>query len=81
MPVIDIRDAKAQLFELVERAAAGESFIIAMGGKPLVRVVAVDAATGGTGQRLGFSSVPIAVPDDFNTMGSGEIESWFGGAN
>lgn len=81
MLVIDIRDAKSQLSELVERAAAGESFIIAMGGKPLVRVVAVDGAIGGTGQRLGFSTAPITVPDDFNTMGSDEIESWFGGAN
>jgi antitoxin (DNA-binding transcriptional repressor) of toxin-antitoxin stability system len=80
MPVIDICDVRGQLFELVERAAAGESFIIAMGGKPLVRVIAVDAATGGAGQRLGFSTAPITVPDDFNTMGSGEIESWFGGA-
>ena len=38
-----MHEAKTQLSKLVEKAAQGESFIIARAGKPLVKVVAVDA--------------------------------------
>ena len=60
MPVIDIRDAKAQLFELVERAAAGESFIIAMGGKPLATSAVAAAA------------VAWRAPDDYSVLAFGK---------
>ncbi|MCC8109965.1 MAG: type II toxin-antitoxin system prevent-host-death family antitoxin [Planctomycetes bacterium] len=43
MEVINIHDAKTHLAKLVEKAAAGESFVIAKAGKPLVKVTRVDA--------------------------------------
>jgi len=78
MQTVNIHEAKTQLSKLVEQAAKGEPFIIAKAGKPLVRVVALDAPTGGQMQRLGFMAGQIAVPDDFDRMGSEEIEQLFG---
>ena len=40
---INMHEAKTQLSRLVERAVAGESFIIAKAGVPLVRVSRMDA--------------------------------------
>jgi len=39
METVNIHEAKTHLSRLVERAARGESFIIAKAGKPLVKVV------------------------------------------
>jgi prevent-host-death family protein len=77
--VINIHEAKTHLSRLVEKAARGEPFIIAKAGKPLVKVVALDAPVAGEVRRLGFLEGKISVPDDFDRMGSGEIEELFGG--
>jgi antitoxin (DNA-binding transcriptional repressor) of toxin-antitoxin stability system len=61
----------------VEAAAKGEPFIIAKSGKPLVKVTALDAPVAGKIKRLGFMAGQIAVPDDFDRMGSAEIERLF----
>jgi prevent-host-death family protein len=39
----NIHEAKTQLSKLVEQAAKGESFVIAKAGKPIVKVIALDA--------------------------------------
>jgi prevent-host-death family protein len=39
MPVFSIREAKAKLSILIEKASAGEEVIIARGSKPVVRLV------------------------------------------
>lgn len=78
MQTVNIHQAKTQLSKLVEQAARGESFIIAKAGKPLVRVVALGTPMGGQVRRLGFMAGQIAVPDDFDRMGSSEIEQLFG---
>ncbi len=75
MLTVNIREAKAQLSRLVDRAAKGEPFVIAKAGKPLVVVSALDAHA--TPQRLGFLSGEIAVPDDFDRMAEGEIAALF----
>ena len=41
----NIHEAKTHLSRLIDRAAKGESFVIAKAGKPLVKVVAIDAPT------------------------------------
>lgn len=76
METVNIHEAKTQLSRLVERAAKGESFIIAKAGKPLVKVSALDAPA--LPQRLGFLAGEIEVPDDFDEMGASEIEAMFG---
>lgn len=40
--LINVHEAKAQLSELLERAARGEEIIIAKRGKPFVRLVAME---------------------------------------
>ncbi len=80
MLTVNIHEAKTHLSRLIEQAAKGESFIIAKAGRPLVKVMALDAPGAGQAKRLGFMTGQIAVPDDFDRMGSAEIESLFGGA-
>jgi prevent-host-death family protein len=80
MQVYNMHDAKTHLSRLVERAAHGESFVIAKGGKPMVKVVPLDAPEPAHARRLGFLAGQLQVPDDFNTMGRDEIETLFGGA-
>jgi prevent-host-death family protein len=79
MTTINIHKAKTQLSRLVDEAANGKSFIIAKAGRPLVQVTALDTPTGKQRRRLGFLTGPFSVPDDFDTMGSSEIERMFGG--
>ena len=76
MITVNIHEAKTQLSKLVDRAAKGEPFIIAKAGKPLVKVVALDAPK--TPRRLGFLKGQFKVPEDFNTMGQAEIAKLFG---
>jgi prevent-host-death family protein len=78
MQTVNIHEAKTHLSRLVDRAAKGEPFVIAKAGKPLVKVVALDAPEAGQVKRLGFMAGQIAVPDDFDRMGSAEIEQLFG---
>lgn len=80
METVSIDQAKADLSHLVERAAQGESFIIAKAGKPLVQVIALDPMPVRHGRRLGFLIGRISVPDDFDRMGDQEIDRLFGAA-
>jgi prevent-host-death family protein len=79
MRTVNMHEAKTHLSRLVERAAKGEPFIIAKAGKPMVKVVPFDAPTDEKVQRLGFMVGMIEVPDDFDLMGSEEIEQLFSG--
>jgi len=77
MRTVNIHEAKTQLSRLVDAAAKGEPFIIAKAGKPLVKVVPIDAPE--APRRLGFMRGAFTVPDDFDTMGQAEIEAMFYG--
>jgi prevent-host-death family protein len=77
--IVTIDEAKTQLSKLVEQASKGEPFIIAKAGKPLVKVIPVDAPVPKKVQRLGFLSGQIAIPDDFDAMGCAEIVRIFEG--
>lgn len=79
MKTVNIHEAKTHLSRLVEEASKGESFVIAKAGRPVVKVTALNAPVGSQVRRLGFMAGQIAVPDDFDTMGSKEIEEMFGG--
>jgi len=79
MLTVNIHEAKTHLSRLVERAAKGEPFVIAKAGKPLVKVTALDTPQAGQVRRLGFMTGQIVVPDDFDWMGSAEIEKLFDG--
>ena len=76
---VNIHEAKTHLSRLVEQAAKGEPFVIAKAGKPMVKVTPLDTPLAGQVRRLGFMAGQIAVPDDFDQMGSAEIARLFGG--
>ncbi len=78
MRTINMHEAKTQLSRLVEQAAKGEAFIIAKAGKPLVKVVPLDARETASARRLGFLAGEITTPEDFDRMGQHEIERQFG---
>jgi prevent-host-death family protein len=79
MKTVNIHQAKTQLSKLVEGVAKGESFVIAKAGRPVAKVMALDAPSGAKVRRLGFMAGQISVPDDFDRMGRDEIERMFGG--
>lgn len=79
MHTINIHEAKTHLSRLVEQAAQGDVFIIAKAGKPLVKVIPLDAPDAGHVRRVGFLAGQIQVPDDFDRMGQDAIETLFDG--
>lgn len=76
MKIINMHEAKTHLSKLVDAAAKGELFVIAKAGKPMVKVVPIDAPE--APWRLGFMRGEFTVPDDFDTMFQEEIERDFG---
>jgi len=78
METVNIHEAKTQLSKLLEGVSKGQPFIIAKAGKPVARVVSIDAPEAGQVKRLGFLKDQIQVPDDFDRMGEDEILSRFG---
>lgn len=76
MNTVNIHEAKTHLSRLLDRAANGESFVIAKAGKPLVKVTPIDAPA--EPRRLGFLEGEIEVPHDFDRMGEREIAALFG---
>ncbi|NML74559.1 type II toxin-antitoxin system Phd/YefM family antitoxin [Rhizobium sp. S-51] len=76
MRQINIHEAKTHLSRLVDEAASGEPFIIAKAGRPVAKVVPVDAEP--TRERLGFMKGFVKVPEDFDRFGETEIADMFG---
>ena len=76
MVTVNIHEAKTHLSRLIAQAVNGESIVIAKAGKPLVKIVALDAPA--APQRLGFMDGQISVPEDFDRMGEAEIAAMFG---
>ncbi|MGH9596762.1 MAG: type II toxin-antitoxin system Phd/YefM family antitoxin [Edaphobacter sp.] len=79
MNIVNIHEAKTHLSKLVEEAAKGEPFIIAKAGKPMVKVVALDAPVGKQKRRMGFMKGEISIPDNFDRLFEKEIEELFYG--
>lgn len=85
LKVVNIHEAKTHLSRLVEEAAKGESFVIAKAGKPMVKVIRLDAEESPVNpepvrkQRIGMLEGMYEVPDDFDTMFQAEIEAMFYG--
>jgi prevent-host-death family protein len=79
MKKINIHEAKTHLSRLVDEAADGKPFVIAKAGKPLVKVVPLDTPSAKKVRRLGFLEGQFLIPDDFDSIGSTEIERMFNG--
>ena len=67
MKTVNIHAAKTHLSRLVEEAVNGEEIVIAKAGRPVVRLVALDAER----RRRSFGSLKgkIWMSDDFNELG------------
>ena len=68
MDPVNIHHAKTHLSRLVDRAARGETIVIAKAGKPVAKLVALDAPASRERRRTGFLMGEFGVPDDFDTM-------------
>lgn len=77
MKTVNIHEAKTHLSRLVEEAAAGNVFIIAKAGKPLVKVMPLSATAHDGSEKLGFMAGEISVPEDFDTLGADDIRELF----
>ncbi|MFP4279420.1 MAG: type II toxin-antitoxin system Phd/YefM family antitoxin [Halochromatium sp.] len=77
MRTINIHQAKTHLSRLVEQAASGDAFVIAKAGRPLVKVMPIDALEAGVPRRLGFMAGQLSVPDDFDRMGNDSLADLF----
>ena len=75
---VNMHEAKTQLSKLVDKAAKGESVVIAKAGKPMVRLVAFDAPKERPKKRIGFMKGQGTFPEDFKAVGRKEIEEMFG---
>ena len=79
MRTVNLHQARAHLSRLVEQAVAGEPFIIAKAGKPVVKVSSLEASPHTKMRRLGFMIGYLQVPTDFDRIGISEIEQLFSG--
>jgi antitoxin (DNA-binding transcriptional repressor) of toxin-antitoxin stability system len=85
MKTVNIKESQSDLSQLVDEAVKGESFVIERDGKPLVKVVAVEAppaeVTGEpkTKRRIGFLDGQFFIPEDLDKDLDKEIEELFYG--
>lgn len=77
METVNIHEAKTHLSRLLERVSRGNAVVIARAGKPIAKMVPIDAVAPTKIERLGFLKGEIRVPDDFDRMGEGEISALF----
>jgi prevent-host-death family protein len=64
MRTFSIRAAKTHLSRLIDQAAKGESFVITKAGKPLVKVIALEAGVDAQVQAVGCPADRNDVPTD-----------------
>ena len=77
MKTVGVHEAKTHLSRLIDRAVKGEPFVIAKGGTPMVKVMAIDSPSAEQQRRLGFLAGQFTVPDDFDRRGAEDITRLF----
>ena len=60
---MNVHEAKTHLSRLLDRVAAGEEVVIAKAGKPVARLIPVNAPAQ---RRLGLDAGRVIVADDFD---------------
>ena len=66
MTTINIHAAKTQLSRLVDLAAAGEEIIIAKAGKPMAKLISLEAKVELPKRQPGLLSGKLVIPEDFD---------------
>lgn len=77
METVSAREAKTHLSRLLERVLRGNAVMIARAGKPIAKLVPIDASAPSRIKRLDFLKGEMRVSEDFDRMGEGEIEALF----
>ena len=77
MQTINIHEAKTHLSRLLEQVAGGEEIVIAKAGKPIARLVPLDAPP--KKRQLGLLKGKLNVPNDFDApLTEGELRLFEG---
>jgi prevent-host-death family protein len=77
MDTVNLYEAKTNLSQLVERAAAGEEIVIAKAGRPLARLVPLAKRT--TPRPLGLLAGQVRIGEDFDDPLPDDIQKAFDG--
>ena len=77
MHTVNIHEAKTNLSRLLEEVAAGQEVIIAKAGKPMARLVPLEAAP--KPRRLGLFKGQLNVADDFDVPLTEDVLASFEG--
>lgn len=72
----NVHEAKTHFSKLLAKVSAGDHVVISKAGKPVAKLVPFDYVE--FSGRLGFLENETVIPDDFDSLGSTEIETMFG---
>ena len=76
MQTVNIHEAKTQFSRFVDQAEAGEEIVIARAGKPVARLVALEASASQP-RKLGLGKKQFTFPENFDSSGATEIAAMF----
>ena len=76
MRQVNIHEAKTNLSQADPKGGQGKPFVIAKSGQPMVTVCAYTPPPDPAG-RVGFLKGRLEVPEDFDSLGRGEIQAIF----
>ena len=79
MTTVNVHEAKTHFSRLLDRAAKGETIVIAKAGKPYARLLPLETVKQMPKRRLGFMEGEGTVPDDIKAPFAKEIEELFYG--
>lgn len=77
MTTVNIHEAKTQFSRFVDQAEAGEEIVIARGGKPVARLVALPSPAKPP-RNLGLGKKSFTFPEHFDSLNADEIAAMFG---
>ena len=72
---VNLHEAKTHLSRLVDQAAKGREFVIAKAGRPMVRVVPIEAPP--ALRKLGFLAGQGTVGADVKSAFAGDVDAMF----
>jgi prevent-host-death family protein len=75
MQTVNIHEAKTQLSRFIDQATLGESIIIARAGRPVARLVPLEAVK--KTRQLGLGSSIYNLPGNFDSLHTTEIQAMF----
>lgn len=79
MLTVNIHEAKTQLSRYVDQAAGGEEVIIARAGKPIARLIPLQAKK--QKRQLGLGEAIYTLPTNFDSLHTDDIQAMFESSN